>query len=114
MGSQIDSALRAERKSDTVFGAILNSDLPPAEVTPTRLQHEAISLVVAGIETTTRALSLACFHIISSLTITERLHVELVEAVPDAEAMPSYEDLASLPYLTACIEESEWSIQRPR
>lgn len=47
---------------DTVFSAILQSDLPPEEVSLVLLQHEAISVVGAGIETTLRALSVAGFH----------------------------------------------------
>ncbi|KAI9642746.1 hypothetical protein NHQ30_008477 [Ciborinia camelliae] len=96
---------KEERKSDTVFSALLNSDLPPDEVSITRLQHEAISITGAGIETTMRALSVTSFHLIANPSILQRLHEELDKAIPNPSIIPPYDDLAQLPFLSACIEE---------
>ncbi|MCJ1391688.1 hypothetical protein MMC18_004553 [Xylographa bjoerkii] len=95
-----------EKKSDTMFSAILESNLPPEEVSLTRLQHEAISVVGAGIETTMRALSLASFHILANPPVLQRLLEELVHAIPDSTKVPSYDHLSQLPYLSACIDEA--------
>lgn len=78
MSDQIDTVLKAstvknlKKPSKTVFTALLESDLPPEKLSPTRLQHEAISLIGAGIETTKRALSVASFHIVSNPAVLAR------------------------------------------
>ncbi|KAL8912792.1 MAG: hypothetical protein Q9171_002250 [Xanthocarpia ochracea] len=95
-----------EKSHNTVFSAILESSLPPEELSVTRLQHEAISVTGAGIETTMRALSLASFHIIANPPVFQRLREELINAIPDPENPPSWDELGRLPYLSACIEEA--------
>lgn len=97
-----------EKSHDTVFSALLESTLPPEELSVTRLQHEAISVTGAGIETTMRALSLASFHIIANRPVFERLRKELVAAIPDPANPPSWDELGRLPYLSACIEEGKY------
>lgn len=91
----------------TVFNGLLESGLPPAETEPLRLQHEAISLVGAGIDTTKRALYVACFHILDNPPILARLQAELNDAIPDPGNIPSLPELQRLPFLSACIEESK-------
>ena len=112
MDEQIRGLERGEKASnkekypfDTIFGQILNSKLPPEDLSQQRLQHEAMSLIGAGIETTNWVLSAACYHIISNPSVRERLVDELRSAIPDPDAMPPQEDLEKLRYLSACIEE---------
>ena len=95
---------------DTIFSQILNSKLPPEDLSQQRLQHEAMSLIGAGIETTNWVLSAACYHIISNPSIRERLVDELRTAIPDPDVMPPQEDLEKLRYLSACIEEGGFLI----
>lgn len=90
---------------DTIFSQILNSKLPPEDLSQQRLQHEAMSLIGAGIETTNWVLSAACYHIISNPKVRERLADELESAIPDPSEMPAQEELEKLRYLSACIEE---------
>ena len=105
---------RVTKKShDTVFSALLESSLPPEELSLTRLQHEAISITGAGLETTTRALSLACFHIIANPPVFQHLREELIAAIPNPENPPSWDELGRLPYLSACIEEGNQSLPPP-
>ena len=98
-----------EKSHDTVFSALLESSLPQEELSVTRLQHEAISVTGAGIETTMRALSVASFHIIANPPVLQRLQEELTTAILDPENPPSLDDLGKLPYLSACIEEGDRS-----
>ena len=113
MSDQISTILKRsragddEKKPDTVFRTLLDSSLPPEELSLTRLQHEAISVTGAGIETTMRALSLACFHIIANPRIHQRLQEELRAAIPDVSDHPSWDVLSQQPYLSACIEEGK-------
>ena len=91
-----------------MFGALLDSKLPPSELTLTRLQHEAISVIGAGLETTRWALSVACFHLLDNKDILSRLKEELSAAIPDPGSMPTLSELQRLPWLSACIEESKF------
>lgn len=106
----IDRKFTSEEKSvKTVFATLLDSGLPAEELTLTRLQHEAISLIGAGIETTKRALSVGTFHILDNPAIFARLREELIAAIPDPDAPPPLEVYEKLPYLNACIEEGMFS-----
>ncbi|KAI9651889.1 MAG: hypothetical protein M1831_007511 [Alyxoria varia] len=90
----------------SMFTALLNSNLPPSELSLDRLHHEAISVIGAGLETTLRALTVATFHIANNPQVQERLRAELNDAIPDPSNPPSWEALQRLPYLQACIEEA--------
>jgi hypothetical protein len=104
-----NSKFRAKgAEAKNVFDAILDSDLPPQELTLPRLQHEAATLIGAGVETTNRSLSVASFHISNNPTILYKLQQELENAIPDPKQMPRLEKLEQLPYLSACIEEGEF------
>lgn len=112
MASQITDVLsrrdHEKKKSEkTLFNALLDSDLPPQEAAPVRLQHEAISVVGAGLETTKWALTVGCFYILDNQVVLARLKEELETAIPDPATLPRLQELQRLPYLSACIEESE-------
>lgn len=91
MTAQVTEALvAAEEKEqpDTIFTSIIQSDIPRSEVTVERLQHEAISVVGAGIETSMRTLTISVFHIVAIPAVHRRLRQELEVAIPDPERIP--------------------------
>ena len=90
---------------DTVFAELLNSRLPPHELSQKRLQNEAVSVIGAGFETTRWALTVSSYHILANPAIHKRLRDELIDAIPDANEIPPWATLQALPYLSACIEE---------
>ena len=90
---------------DTVFAELLNSKLPPHELSQKRLQNEAVSVIGAGFETTRWALTVASYHILANPSIHKCLREELFNAIPDANEIPPWATLQALPYLSACIEE---------
>ena len=97
---------KKQASQDTVFTALLRSDLPAEDLSAIRLQHEAINLVGAGLETTRWALTIACFHLFNKSKILDRLRDELFAAIPNPLEMPSLTELQRIPYLSACIEET--------
>lgn len=71
-----------------VFATLLDSSLPAEELSLTRLQHEAINLIGAGVELTKRALSVGSFHILDNPAILARFREELISAIPDPQTPP--------------------------
>ena len=105
---QVQGALLAAEgkdQPDTIFTAIIQSDIPRSEVTEQRLNDEAVGVVGAGLETTMRTLSVAVFHVVANPRIHQRLRIELDDAIPNPDQIPPWEVLEKLPYLTACINE---------
>lgn len=89
----------------TVFHELLGSAMENRELTEEMMQHEALSITGAGIDTTKTALSIASFWILQKPEIQERLVIELERAVPDPDNLPSLTELEKLPYLSAVIQE---------
>ena len=98
---------------DTVFAELMNSKLPPHEVSQHRLQNEAVSVIGAGFETTRWALTVQSYFILANPDIHRRLGQELREVIPDPDLIPSWSELQKLPYLSACIEEGRFLYLRP-
>lgn len=93
--------------SVTIFDGILQSQLPPDELSVVRLKDEAVSIIGAGIASAEWTATITCFHIIDNLQILEKLKEELTASIPDTNNQPSLTELERLPYLMACVEESQ-------
>ncbi|KEY64672.1 hypothetical protein S7711_02872 [Stachybotrys chartarum IBT 7711] len=89
----------------TLFHDILQSKLPPQELERDRLSDEALSVVGAGTETVSNALTVGTFHILNSPEVLEKLKKELNEAIPDPRTIPTWSELEKLPYLFAVVKE---------
>ncbi|KAF2703817.1 cytochrome P450 [Pleomassaria siparia CBS 279.74] len=88
----------------TIFQEILNSRLPNEDKSQQRLADEAQIVIGGGVETTAFALTVACFHIINTPRIYNRLHADLVAAFPNRDTL-ELAPLEQMPYLKACIME---------
>lgn len=93
--------------NDTIFHAVLRSDLADSAKTPKRLENEAQTVIGAGIVTTAWAATQAVFHILSNPRVYSRLTAELREAIPDITAAGAfgYDKLEKLQYLGGCVRE---------
>jgi cytochrome P450 len=89
----------------TIFSELLNSDLPPEELSVERLGEEANITLGAATETTKGALTVATFHLLNNPTLHKKLRDELVSAIPEKDTILPLSELEKLPYLTACIQE---------
>lgn len=92
--------------SQGIFAALLDSGLPPEELETQRLQHEAGSVIGAGLETTTYALSTCSYHLLANPRVLGKLKTELAAAIPDPRSPPGLDALERLPYLSAVVNEA--------
>ncbi|KAF1991023.1 cytochrome P450, variant [Aulographum hederae CBS 113979] len=112
LGRQVDvvkSEFAAGKKPQhpTVFHEMLRHDLPPEEFAPRRLRDEAQTVVGAGLTTTAWSITNACYYLIESAALQEKLHRELVKAIPDINAADAFalRKLEKLPFLKGCVKE---------
>lgn len=82
-----------------LFQCISDSNLPAHEKSAKRLAHEAVVVISAAAETTSRALSITMFYILSEPQVLRRLRDEIDIAMPDYSILPSAKSLEELPYL---------------
>jgi cytochrome P450 len=89
----------------TVFKELLDSGLPPEEITIQRLSEEAQAVVAAGQVTTAHFLKMTSFHVLANPEILRKLKEELKSAMSSDGSLPSLSRLEQLPYLSAVISE---------
>ena len=99
-----------DKANGNIFETLLNSDLPPEERSGERLVEDAQIIVGAGSTTTSSALALATYYIITDPAILNKLMTELKTAMPDTHqhhhpVLPLIE-LEKFPYLTAVVLEA--------
>lgn len=70
------------------------------------MEQEAQNIIGAGLVTTSWALAVSSYHIISTPAVYEALHDELIKAIPDLTKIPSWAQLEKLPYLSGCVYEA--------
>jgi cytochrome P450 len=90
----------------TIFRHLLNSDLPPSEVTDDRLSKEAQVLIGTGTVTTAGSLCFICYHIMVNPAIKKRLQEDLKPIMANyPPKKPTWAELETAPYLQAVIKE---------
>lgn len=91
----------------TIFHEMLSSRvLPPREKTVSRLSQDGQILVQGGTLTTSWALAIATFHLLSRPACLRRLRDELCTAIPDPHDPIPAASLERLPYLRAVVKET--------
>lgn len=88
-----------------LFSTILQSNLSPQDRTAERIAREAMSLLVAGSETTAFTMSTITYHVLAHPATRAKLRAALSEAIPDPNALPQLGQLEAIPYLHACVQE---------
>ncbi|KAH7303811.1 cytochrome P450 [Stachybotrys elegans] len=89
----------------TVFVDLLQSELDESEKGVDRLTFEAVAVLGAGTETTSWALAVITYYLLSQPDTFAKLEAELKQAVEDPRHLPSWTTLEQLPYLGAVIQE---------
>ena len=100
-------ATYADLSHPTLFHEILQSNLPESDKSVNRLKEESFIVVGAGTLTTSWALSVATYHLLTSPLTLRKLKTELMSAirVSDDPNVP-LSVLDGLPYLAAVIQEA--------
>ena len=89
----------------TIFYDLINDDhLAAEDKTIERLENEGVSVVAAGSNTVAHTLTCISFFVISNKTILSKLQQELRPIMAE-NPEPKWNQLESLPYLTAVISE---------
>ncbi|KAK1997559.1 cytochrome P450 [Colletotrichum falcatum] len=101
--ADLDAGIRRERP--TVFGSLLESELESGDKGSLRLADEAAAVVGAGTETTSWALAVITYHLLTKPELLARLQDELRTVVDDPKRLPSWTALEGLPYLGAVLQE---------
>ncbi|KAF1807907.1 putative cytochrome P450 [Eremomyces bilateralis CBS 781.70] len=102
----MEGKVKKESKSDrTVFDALINSDLLPEHKTLNRLTAEGSVLIIAGTDTTARALSFIFFYLLKDKEMYAKLKAALMEVMPDPNNVPPWIELEKIPYLYGCMRE---------
>jgi cytochrome P450 len=84
---------------------LLQSELDEQEKKPERLPDEGVTVISAGTETTSWALAVITFHLLSRPEILARLRTEFSTVVDDPRHLPAWTVLEKLPYLGVVIQE---------
>ncbi len=102
--SQVKSIMEAreaggEKRGNTIFHELLDSDLPSHEKTLQRLSDEGEILIGAGSETTAKALTHIFYYMLQNRDLLRKLRAELKEAIPTPKSIVPWSKLEQLPYL---------------
>ena len=85
----------------SIFRTLLAADLPPYDKSVNRLMEDAQTLLGGGSVTTSMALALATYYILSDEHVFKTLTDELTTAIPDPDHPLPLAKLEKLDYLTA-------------
>lgn len=96
----------SEERDKNIFTTILNADMPPSEKTAARLNDEGFVMVVAGGETTARALTNTVYFLLSHPEWLGRVRAEVEAVMPEVDTLPScYVIEHQCPMLIASVKE---------
>ncbi|KAF5531585.1 cytochrome P450 oxidoreductase [Fusarium mexicanum] len=101
--NELDAGIVYDRP--TIFADLLQSELDDSEKKQDRLVEEAVTIVNAGTETTSWALAVITYFLLSQPETLAKLQDELKQVVDDPCRLPSWTTLEQLPYLGAVINE---------
>lgn len=102
--SDIAEGKKPEGQKTIFYDLIMNDQLAEEDKSIERLENEGISVVAAGSNTVAHTLSVIAFHVMSDQAMLGKLQAEL-KGVMAQNPEPKWQQLETLPYLTAVITE---------
>ncbi|RAL13759.1 cytochrome P450 [Aspergillus homomorphus CBS 101889] len=92
--------------STAIYPTILaDPTVPRSEKELSRLEDDAIFLMMAGTDAPSQALAITMFHILNNPDAHQKLKAELFASMPEASSIAPLETLEQLPFLSATIKE---------
>ncbi|KAF9019745.1 cytochrome P450 [Hymenopellis radicata] len=93
---------------ETIYHHLITPELIKKGEVPSKkaLIEEAMVLLVAGTDTTSNAMTVGLFHLLSDESAGKKLQAELQAAWPEKDAPFTFEMAEKLPYLTGVIKEA--------
>ncbi|CAG8524214.1 9641_t:CDS:2 [Ambispora leptoticha] len=113
LGELLEKVKRDEKKTPCAARALL-AKVEAGVITELEISHLAISLLIAGTETTATSITWIIAAIANNPEIQLRAQKELDSVVGQLK-LPSHEDISSLPYIRAIVKEGlRWAPAIPR
>ncbi|THY33597.1 hypothetical protein D6D01_02197 [Aureobasidium pullulans] len=97
--------LAEKSKGSIILQALNDERIPESERSLARLLDEGLVIIFAGTETSSRALAVTMYHLLSDKDIIVRMRQELATIKRCDENGFSLQDLESLPYLNGVVNE---------
>ncbi|KAL6154043.1 hypothetical protein ACJBU6_07332 [Exserohilum turcicum] len=94
------------RQKSVIMQALSDESIPKSERTMQRLLDEGQVIIFAGTETSSRALSVGMFYLLSDKSLIGKLRAELSQVAHIPEMELTAANLETLPYLTGVVKES--------
>jgi cytochrome P450 len=91
----------AEKQKSVIMQALSDESIPKSERTMQRLLDEGQVIIFAGTETSSRALSVGMFYLLSDKSLVDRLRAELSQVAHIPETELTAANLEPLPYLVS-------------
>ncbi|EPS40148.1 hypothetical protein H072_6033 [Dactylellina haptotyla CBS 200.50] len=110
-----DAALKQKRRwlatggeATSMFTPVFEDDIKKGRkaATDEQLRQDSLLIVMAGMETTSQALSITFFNLIRYPDVMELLLKEIKTIMPEISSRPTQDQLDQLPLLRACFKES--------
>ncbi|KAK4069632.1 hypothetical protein Purlil1_13680 [Purpureocillium lilacinum] len=95
-----------DESNSIMISAFSDADIPPKERDIDRLLDEGTAIILAGTETTSRALSIGLFYLLNDKTHIKKLREDLSTIPFKAGQTYSTTELEVLPYLRGVVHES--------
>jgi hypothetical protein len=88
--------------SKAIYPAIMaDPNVPLLEKSQSRLEDDAIFLMMAGTDAPSQTIAITMFHILNNLAVYQKLKGQLFAAIPDVRATPCLSQLEQIPYLVS-------------
>lgn len=103
---RLNNPLSADRHKDLLERVREGRDDKGQPFGKEELTAEALTVLIAGTDTTSSTFAALMYHVIRTPGVLQKLQAELDSALPADNEVPSYDQVKSLPYLGAIINES--------
>lgn len=103
---RLNNPLRANGRKDLLERLREGRDTKGEPFGKGELTAEALTVLIAGTDTTSSTFAALMYHVVRTAGVLQKLQAELDAALPVECVVPSYDQVKTLPYLGAVVNES--------